>query len=116
MSSLTEKISSFDIDILNKVSREKSLNILEYKLLLIIRIVENGEFQYEMGVNVSKARIGQNKKESLYIQATYAANTIVNRFDYREHNALLSFAKRWCPVNHEIWYKNAKFYWDKYTL
>lgn len=99
-----------EVLILREVATEYSLSEHEFKLLKTIRLVENGEPGYEMGVKPQKARrFKGDHLKSLRLQAQWAAGTVKKRYN----GDLQEFAELWCPVNHDNWYRMANFYMEK---
>lgn len=95
--------------ILLQVAKERSLSEEETRLLLVIRIVENGRPGCELGIgdeipNHPAKRHAGNPKKSLRLQAEWAAGTIQKRYN----GSLYAFAKRYCPRNSDVWYNNAR--------
>lgn len=96
--------------ILKQVAIDYSLSDQEYKLLKTIRLVEQGEPGYEMGVRPARARrFKGDHLKSLKLQAQWAAGTVRKRYN----GDLRKFAHRWCPENEDHWYNMAKQYMEK---
>lgn len=103
------RIPESDRDILAKVAAEYKLTAEQRKLLMAIRIQENGPPGIEMGVMIPAAqRFKGNHAKSLRLQAQYSAGTIAKRFD----GDLAAFGARWCPPSahpkNRHWLPNVK--------
>lgn len=135
MNRVIERLGSMgegdDYGILKKVAEEYGLSNEQTKLLFVIRIIENGRPGLEMGQGdwdldpSTSERLWRNVKDfkgdpamrklhparryqgnhakSLELQGKWAAGTVKNRYD----GDLKAFAQRYCPANHEVWYRNA---------
>ena len=101
MSKADEKI------VLMAVVHKYELNEDEARLLFAIRQHENGKTGLEFGIGQDEgpghpARRHKSPKNSLRVQAEWAAGTIKNRFD----GDLKAFARTWCPKGPSAWYKS----------
>ncbi len=88
--------------ILTQVAAEYQLTPWQTRLLLAIRLAENGGPGIEMGVMPKGARrYRDDPAASLRLQAQWAAGTIKRRCPGPE--SLEAFSKRYCPPNHKWW-------------
>jgi hypothetical protein len=92
------QLPAHEAAILTAVAHEYGLSDWQTKILLAIRLVENGGPGHEMGVENKRAR-----RAGLYIQALWAAGTIKKRCPTPEH--FTELAMRYCPYNWEWWRK-----------
>ena len=97
VSKLVKLFPVIEVEILNRVAGEYSLNEHETALLFAIRKVENGRDGLEMGCgdgipNHPARRFAGDFEKSLDLQARYAAGTIKKRYT----GDLLEFAKIYC--------------------
>lgn len=81
---------------LTAAAHEYELADWQTKILLAIRLAENGGPGYEMGIIAPRARRG-----GLYIQALWSAGTIKKRCPTPAH--FTELAMRYCPPNWEWW-------------
>lgn len=103
-----------EVAILSRVADEYELTGTSKTLLFVIREIENGRAGLELGCgdgipNHPARRYAGDFEKSLELQGKYAAGTIKKRYT----GDLLSFAKRYCPINWRVWYKNATYYMEK---
>lgn len=99
--------------IIEEVAQEYNLTGNAKLLLYVIRKIENGRDGREFGVLHPRAI-----NTSFRNQCQWAAGTIAKRYK----GDLVKFASRWCPVGasndptglNKNWYKNAKWYMDKW--
>jgi len=102
-------LSAREAGILLGVGREYGLSEDALRLLLAIRIVENGGPGIEMGVapdypDHPARRYEGDFHSSLRVQARWAAGTIKKHYT----GDLRAFAKRYCPPNWERWCEMAR--------
>jgi len=100
-----------EAQILYDVAEEYGLSASESKLLLTIRLIENGRPGLELGVgsnypNHPARRFARNPKRSLRVQGRWAAGTI--RLHYS--GDLKAFARIYCPPVWQHWARMAQ-YW-----
>lgn len=105
-------VSLADKRILMEVANEPrySLTVEETKLLIAIRIFENGGPGIELGVgsdfpNHRARRYAGNHARSLRLQAQWAAGTIKRRY---RGNSIEKFARIYCPPNHRVWSREVR--------
>lgn len=102
------RIPESDRAILAKVAAEYELSGDSKRLLLAIRLIENGPPGMEMGVMIpASQRFKGHHAKSLELQAQYAAGTIKRRFT----GNLAEFAERWAPRNAENDPKDLNRHW-----
>jgi len=119
MAELGDYFPDVEVAIISRVAREYQLTPEETRLLFTIRRLENSgakritpdghhidgndngmEFGVGDGIPSHPARRYRgNFKRSLRLQAQWAAGTIQKHYD----GNIATFAKRWCPVNHQWW-------------
>ena len=102
---LHQRMGDTDYQILSEVASQYGLNPTERKLLMVIRILENGRPGCEMGIgdhipNHPAKRFEGDHNKSLKLQGEWASGTIQKRFN----NDLEGFAKRYCNENWESWF------------
>ena len=106
-------LPNWEKKIINEVADEYGLQGDARLLLFVIRKVENGSHGREFGVLHPKA-----VNTSYRNQCQWAAGTIKKRYT----GDLETFASRWCPIGakndsqglNKYWYKNAKYYMEKW--
>ena len=108
---VTRSMPDREIRILCGVAEEYGLSDSELKLLLTIRLVENGRTGLELGVGSNyprhpARRFARHPDRSLRVQARWAAGTIRLRYT----GDLDAFAMTYCPLEWEHWARMAR-YW-----
>ena len=107
--SFVDRLPVHEILTITDVAAEYELSGIRLRLLLAIRVQENGGCGLEFGVGDGNAshparRHTGDPKASLRLQASWAAGTIKRRFNGR----LDLFAQRYCPFDWETWEKNVR--------
>lgn len=106
---IQKRLPKREQEILLQVAKEYKLTHEQTKLLMTIRIVENGRPGLELGVgdgipNHPARRYAGQFEKSLRLQGQWAAGTIRSRYC----GNLMAFATRYCPVNKINWHRMAK--------
>lgn len=101
--------------ILCEVADEYGLSTQASKLLLTIRLIENGRPGLELGVgsnypNHPARRFARNPALSLRVQARWAAGTIRLRYA----GDLDAFARIYCPPAWQHWARMARYWMDEH--
>jgi hypothetical protein len=115
------KFSPAELQTLLNVKEKYGLNSEQTRLLLAIRLAENGKQGKEFGVLAPQAMRYENDPDSMksfYTQAQWAAGTIKKRYD----GNLEKFASKWAPVGasndpdnlNKNWAKNVKYHMERF--
>lgn len=103
------RLPAYEAVCLTQVAEEYNLGPWQTRILLAIRIAENGGPGHEMGVENPEARRG-----GLLIQARWAAGTLKKRCPTPAH--FTAFAKRYCPPSWEWWRKTVATFASEVNL
>jgi hypothetical protein len=108
---VTDSMPDRETRILCGVAKEYALSARELKLLLTIRLIENGRAGVELGVGSNyprhpARRFARDPDRSLRTQARWAAGTIRNHYS----GDIDAFAKIYCPPKWQHWAHMAR-YW-----
>ena len=108
---VTSSMPDRETRILCGVAKEYALSARELKLLLTIRLIENGRPGLELGIGSNDPkhparRFANNPDRSLRVQARWAAGTIRNHYA----GNIDAFARTYCPPKWQHWARMAR-YW-----